>query len=89
MARGSKIAFENLRAEMARKDLSIAEMARYLGITRGTLSSKFSRKSSINLDEALRIARRFFPESDVYYLFEELVPEEPKKCGETTERNLL
>lgn len=73
MARTSNIAFENLRAEMARKQLTIVEMADFIGITRDTLGSKLSRKRPINLDEALRIAREFFPEHDIYYLFKELL----------------
>ena len=76
MARTNNIAFKNLRAEMARKQISIGEIAGYLGITRDTLGYKFSRKRQINLDEALRIARRFFPDRDVYYLFEELIPDD-------------
>ena len=76
MAKPNNIAFENLRAEMARKQLSITEIAKYLGIARDTLGCKFSRKRPINLDEALRIARKFFPEKDVYYLFKELIPAE-------------
>lgn len=79
MARGNNIAFENLRAEMARKNLSISEIADYLGITRDTLGYKFSRRRQINLDEALRIARKFFPEKDVYYLFKELIPDDEDK----------
>lgn len=76
MARANSIAFENLRAEMARKQLSIAQIAETLGITRETLGCKLSRKRQINLDEALRIAREFFPERDVYYLFKELIPDD-------------
>lgn len=72
MAKANTIAYENLRAEMAHKQLSISEMAAYLGISRDTLAYKLSGKRAINLDEALRIARKFFPEHDVYYLFKEL-----------------
>ncbi len=75
----NNIAFENLRAEMARKQLSISEIAEYLGITRDTLGYKLSMKRPINLDEALRIARKFFPERDVYYLFKELIPDDKHK----------
>lgn len=74
MARSNNIVFENLRAEMARKQLSILEISNFLGITRDTLGYKLSGKRPINLDEALRIAREFFPEHDIYYLFKELVP---------------
>lgn len=82
MARMNNIKFENLRAEMARKRITIAEMADYIGVTRDTLGSKLSGKRPINLDEALRIARKFFPEYDVYYLFKELIEEEqPSKTA--------
>lgn len=82
MARVNNIAFENLRAEMARKQITISEMSDYIGVTRDTLGSKLARKRAINLDEALRIARKFFPEYDVYYLFKELIPtDEPKKTA--------
>ncbi len=67
---------------MARKQLSIADIANYLGITRDTLGYKLSRKRQINLDEALRIARKFFPERDVYYLFKELISDdEPEQTA--------
>ena len=66
MAKTNNVAFENLRAEMARKQVSILEMSNYLGITRDTLGYKLAGKRPINLDEALRIARKFFPEHDVY-----------------------
>lgn len=74
MAKANKIAFENLRAEMARKQLSITELANFLGIARDTLGYKLSGKRPLNLNEALCIAKVFFPEHDVYYLFKELVP---------------
>lgn len=73
MAKINHIVFENLRVEMARKQLSIQDMASCMGITRDTLSGKLSRKRPIHLDEALCIARKFFPDYDVYYLFKELV----------------
>lgn len=74
MGKINNIVFENLRAEMARKQLTIGEIANFLDINRGTLSYKLAGIHSINLDEALRIARKFFPEYDIYYLFKELVP---------------
>lgn len=75
MAKTNNIAFENLRAEMARKQLSISELANALGITRDTLGYKLSRKRPINLDEAMYIAKEFFPEYDLFYLFKELIPQ--------------
>lgn len=74
MTKTNNIAFENLKIEMNKRKISMVEIAKYLGITEDILSSKLSREESINLDEALRIAREFFPERDVYYLFKELIP---------------
>lgn len=72
MGKTNRIMFKNLRAEMARKEITISDMAAKLGITRDTLGYKLSGKRMINLNEALSIAKEFFPECDVYYLFEEL-----------------
>lgn len=57
----SKIMFENLRAEMARKNITITEIAKTIGVNRDTLGKKFSGKSSLNLDEAFLIQKKFFP----------------------------
>ncbi len=76
----SKIMFENLRAEMARKNITITEIAKTIGVNRDTLGKKFSGKSSLNLDEAFLIQKKFFPEMEVQLLFQEL-NENPKKAG--------
>lgn len=70
--RRSTIVFENLRAEMGRKNVTISEMAEKLGYNRDTLSRKLSGKSPINLDEAFAIQREFFDEVEVKVLFFEL-----------------
>lgn len=67
--RTSTIAFDNLRAEMSRKNIGIIDMANTLGMNRDTLARKLSKKSQINLDEAFLIQRTFFPKLDVKYLF--------------------
>lgn len=72
MARVNNIAFENLRAEMARKQITIKEMSEFLGVSRDTLANKLARKRQINLDEALSLARYFFPNLTLNYLFAEL-----------------
>ena len=51
----TNIAFQNLRAEMARNNIAIKDMAKVVGVTRETMSNKLSRKTSINLDEAFLI----------------------------------
>lgn len=66
---------------MARKQLTITDIAQELGIARETLGYKLSRKRSINLDEALKISKKFFPECDLYYLFKELLPDNAPERG--------
>lgn len=70
------IIFQNLRKEMAKKNITIRMIARRLGIPKPLLKDKLEGNQPINLDEALRIRRLFFPEYDLYYLFHELVPNE-------------
>lgn len=67
----ANIAFKNLRAEMARKDVNVSDLADRLHIARGTAGRKLARKQPITLDEAFVIAETFFPEKDVHYLFAE------------------
>lgn len=79
MSKQNNIMFKNLRAEMARKEITISDIAKKLGMTRDTLGYKLAGKRDIKLNEAMRIAKEFFPEHDVYYLFFELT--EPKKSA--------
>lgn len=72
MARKNKIMFETIRTEMARKFITIQEMADTLGCTRDTLSNKLSGKTMINLDEAIILNETYFPEIDIKELFKEL-----------------
>ena len=76
----SKIMFENLRVEMARKNITITEIAKTIGVNRDTLGKKFSGKSSLNLDEAFLIQKRFFPDMEIQLLFQEL-NKNPRKAG--------
>ncbi len=77
----SQIVFRNLKAEMARHDISIQKMADKLEINRDTLSRKLSRKTQINLDEVFKIQKIFFPEVGVCSLFKELSNEESSKAS--------
>lgn len=67
------IAFANLRAEMARANLSINAMAPKVGMGRDTLSNKLRRKSPIALNEAYTIKHLFFPDCKIEYLFKEVI----------------
>ena len=65
------IGYTNLRAEMARNDISMKAIADSVGMTRNTLSNKLRRKSPITLEEAYAINQIFFPDQDIKYLFRE------------------
>ncbi len=79
MEKLNTIAFINLRAEMMKKQVTVKELSDSLNIRTDILHSKLAGRGDINLDEALCIARVFFPEHSVYYLFEELVDQGPPK----------
>lgn len=67
--RKANIAYTNLRAEMARRNIGIGEVAEICGYNRDTLSRKLSKKSVISLDEAFCIQQKVFPNEDIRYLF--------------------
>ena len=68
----SKVAYANLRAEMARKNVTIKNVAEILGVRSDAAGRKLSGKTKINLDEAIEIQEKLFPEASLKYLFEEL-----------------
>ena len=68
MARNN-IIYENLRAEMARKNLAICDISSAIGMNRDRLSRKLSGKSPLFLDEALKIKEEFFPNKELTELF--------------------
>ncbi len=72
MAHKNNIIFETVRTEMARKFITIQQMADTLGCTRDTLSNKLSGKTMLNLDEAFTLNEVYFPEIDIRDLFKEL-----------------
>ena len=73
MARQSNIMFSNLRAEMARKQITIQEIANTIGVGRDAASQKLSGKTPITLAEAFKVEAEYFPGIDVRYLFAELL----------------
>ena len=67
----SCIIYENIRVEMARRDLTIIDIANRIGMSRTTLSRKLSGKSPFLVDEAFAIQKACFPDVDVTALFKE------------------
>ena len=66
----SCISYENLRAEMGRKNITIKDMASLCGYSRDRLARKLSKKTPLNLAEAFQIQQKVFPDKDIYFLFD-------------------
>lgn len=62
--------YQNLRAEMARKGLTIQDLANTLGVRYATACDKLNGKYRFYYDEAKKIKDVHFPECDIEYLFE-------------------
>ena len=62
------MSYGNLRAEMARKRVTIEMLSKLLDKHRETISYKLN-KGRFYADEALIIQDKFFPEQDARYLF--------------------
>lgn len=77
----SSIMFSELRAEMARKKITIKQLADKVGVNRDTMGGKLSGKRPLYLHEAFIIQRAFFPSKDVIKLFRELYDDERKEVS--------
>lgn len=77
----SSIMFSELRAEMARKKITIKQLADKVGVNRDTMGGKLSGKRPLFLNEAFIIQRAFFPNKDVIKLFRELYDDERKEVS--------
>ena len=75
----SSIMFSELRAEMARKKITIKQLADKVGVNRDTMGGKLSGKRPLFLNEAFIINRAFFPDKDVIKLFNELYEDDGHK----------
>lgn len=62
--------YHNLRAEMARHNLKIKDLAEGLGVRHATISDKLRGRSRFYYDEALAIRNAFFPGCTLEHLFE-------------------
>lgn len=65
--------FENLKAEMARKNLSIMDLSKdeELGLSYETLRNKFSGKTEWNKREMFLLKKKYFKDKSIEYLFEQ------------------
>lgn len=77
----SSIMFSELRAEMARKKITIKQLADKVQVNRDTMGGKLSGKRPLYLHEAFIIQRAFFPNKDVIKLFRELYDDKQKEVS--------
>ena len=65
--------FENLKAEMARADISIMDFSKdeEIGLSCETLRNKLSGKTEWNKREMWLIKKKYFPQCSIEYLFEQ------------------
>ena len=65
--------FENLKAEMSRKNITIMDLSKdkELNLSYETLRNKFLEKTEWNKREMWIIKKNFFPNKSIEYLFEQ------------------
>lgn len=61
--------FENLKAEMARKGISIMDISRELDYVYETLRNKFNGNTEWSRSEMFAIKNKYFPNKSIEYLF--------------------
>lgn len=59
----------NLKAEMARANVTIAEIATVTGMSYRTISDRIKGKSQFPVQDAIEVKNAFFPGLDLEYLF--------------------
>lgn len=62
--------YRNLEAELARKNVTRAQLAKILGINIATVSEKLTKPGRLRIDEAFRIRDNLFPDLKIDYLFQ-------------------
>ncbi len=60
----------NLKKEMFRAQITQSKIANYLGMNASYLTKKIKCQYEFTRDEMYLIHDKFFPETDMYYLFE-------------------
>lgn len=61
--------YDNLKAEMAKKGITIDALARLLGVHRNTIQNKLDGDSEFTIGQAEVISETMFPEFTIKYLF--------------------
>lgn len=63
--------YPNLRAEMARKKVTLKMIAKELNITQATMCAKLATEDRLKVHEMKTIQEKFFPECEFSYLIEQ------------------
>lgn len=71
------LGYPNLKAEMARRNISVSEIAGAAGKSIPATSNNLNGRGSFTVDEAVKIRDKKFPEMSIDYLFSE----EPKQIA--------
>lgn len=61
--------YPNLKAELARKDITFETISKLLNIHRNSVANKVKGKSSFSIEESIEIQKELFPEMSIDYLF--------------------
>ena len=61
--------YKNLEAELARHNITRAQLAEALGINIATVSMKLTRPGRLKISEAFKIRDKLFPDLKIDYLF--------------------
>lgn len=70
--------YRNLKAEMARADITIKDLMAVTGKSRPGISNNLNGRGRFTVEDSLAIRKAFFPELSIDYLFEsDEDPEEP------------
>ncbi len=59
----------NLKAEMARANVTVAEIAAFSGKSRRTITDRLKGKGQFPIQDAIDVKDAFFPGMDLEYLF--------------------
>lgn len=61
--------YSNLKAELARKGVSMEEVSKALEIHRNSVANKINGDTPFTVEEAFKIQKRYFPKLSLDYLF--------------------
>ena len=65
-----KMGYPTLRGELAKRKISIEELALLLGLHRNSVSNKLNGSSCFTIEESMKIQETYFPDKELKYLFE-------------------